>query len=124
METSHTSDYTKKRATNQFKDVSRFTRFISRMDDKDKRLDPQKRKHKWIAVLSVVFLLYLASFLLPAPEFSHTRLEPEGAILQTDTVLPGNSNSDKQKSLTFEMPVDSFENLLKKRIHESNSETK
>lgn len=124
MNTSETANKTQKQLTSEFNDVSRFTRFISRMDDKDKLLDPKKRKHKWLAVISILFLLYLVSFLLPAPELSHAKLDPQGPAIQTDTALPGTSPSDKQKSLTFEMPVDSFENLLKKRIHEGNPETK
>lgn len=124
MNTSETANKKQKQLTSQFTDVSRFTRFISRMDDKDKQLDPKKRKHKWLAVISVLFLLYLASFLLPVPELSHAKLDPLGPALQTDTALPGTSASEKQKALTFEMPVDSFENLLKKRIHESDPETK
>ncbi|WP_159517953.1 hypothetical protein [Sunxiuqinia indica] len=124
MNTSETVNKKQKQVTPEFKDVSRFTRFISRMDDKDKLLEPKKRKQKWIIVLSFLFLFYLASFLLPAPELSHAKLDPQGPALQADTTLPGTSTSEKQKSLTFEMPVDSFENLLKKRIHESDPETK
>ena len=124
MDTLHTSDNRKKQVNPQFKDVSRFTRFIGQMDDKDKRLDPKKRKAKWIVVLSALFLLYMASFLLPTPDLSHTSLEPEGTILTSDSILSEILNSDKQKTLTFEMPVDSFENLLKKRIHENNAEAK
>lgn len=124
MNTSETANKKQKPVTSQFKDVSRFTRFISRMDNNDKQLAPEKRRLKWIVVLSGFFLLFLVSFLLPVPELSYKKLETQGPSLPEDPAMPVAPNTNEQKSLTFEMPVDSFETLLKKRIHESNPEKK
>lgn len=111
-----------KATTSQFKDVSRFTRLINSMDEQDKSLDPEKRKRKWIFVLAGLFLLYLVSFLFPAPKLRH------GSIGSVKITVPPDSVSDQtpenQNSLTFEMPVDSFENILKKQIHEKLPEKK
>ena len=124
MNASETANKKQKPVTARFKDVSRFTRFISRMDDNDKHLAPQKRRLKWIVVLSGFFLLFLVSFLLPVPELSYKKLDEQEPSLQEDSPLSVAPNTNEQKSLTFEMPVDSFETLLKKRIHESNPEKK
>ncbi len=124
MNTSETANKNQKPVTAQFKDVSRFTRFISRMDDNDKQLAPQKRRPKWIVVLSGFFLLFLVSFLFPVPELSHKKLDAQEPSLPEDPAMSVAPNTNEQKSLTFEMPVDSFEALLKQRIHESNPEKK
>ncbi len=124
MDTTQTTNETQKTVISQFKDVSRFTRFISLVDDNDRQLDPKKRKLKWIAVLSALFLLYLSSFLLPPPELSHPKLEPREPSLGENSPLSAAPDSSLQKSLTFEMPVDSFENLLKLRIHEGKLKKK
>ncbi|MGV8092071.1 MAG: hypothetical protein AB2L24_09440 [Mangrovibacterium sp.] len=102
----------------------RIARLVKKLDMQDKDLDPKKRKRKWIFVLSGLFLLYLISFLFPMPELSHKPLGPEEHALLKDTALPATPNSPAQKSMTFEMPVDSFENLLKQHIHEGNLKKK
>ena len=116
------SNKTQKPKTPRFQDVSRFTRMVSQLDGRDQSLDPKRRRGKWILVLSVLFLLFLASFLFPFPDFSHEKIgsgesffpaEPAEARQAVQATFPG-----------FEMPVDSFENLLKQHIHESIPETK
>ena len=102
---------------------TRFTRLISRLDLNDKGLDPEKRKSKWMVILAGIFVLYLLSFLFPSPKLLHHSLNAENKPMAKDSVLEGNT-SNAQKSLTFEMPVDSFENALKKQIHESIPEKK
>jgi|GEM_PF-494560 len=124
MDNTQTTNKTQKTVIPRFKDVSRFTRFISLMDDNDRQLDPKKRKLKWTVVLSGIFLIYLSSFLLPPPELSHPKLEPREPSLEETSPLSAAPDSSLQKSLTFEMPVDSFENLLKLRIHEGKLKKK
>jgi hypothetical protein len=92
-----------------------FQEWIDRLDQKDQKLDPAKRKKKWIIILGASFLLYLISFFVfPKPAIRYEPIQPvsEGK--------PGIAKTLKQKkSLSFEMPVDSFENALKQEIHES-----
>jgi hypothetical protein len=64
--------------------------------------------------------MYLLSFVIfPKPVIIHESIQP---------VSEGNPDPNKvlksHKPLSFEMPVDSFENELKKQIHESIPEKK
>ena len=106
----------------QFKDVSRFTRMINNLDRQDQTLNPEKRKRKWFFVLAGLFLLYLISFLFPAPKLSHESIRSNSSAVTSDTVSEESLNN--QKSMTFEMPVDSFENVLKNQLHEKLPEKK
>lgn len=102
---------------------TRFSQLIARLDQDDQGLDPEKRKRKWMVILAGIFVLYLLSFLVPSPKLSHHSLKAENKPMAEDSVLEGNT-SNAQKSLTFEMPVDSFENILKKNINEKLSKKK
>lgn len=102
---------------------SRFSRLINRLDLNDQGLEPEKRKRKWMYILAGIFVLYLLSFLVPSPKLLHHSLNAENKPMAKDSVLEGNT-SNAQKSLTFEMPVDSFENILKSNIHEKLSKKK
>ena len=102
---------------------TRFSRLISRLDQKDQVLDPEKRKRKWMVILAGIFVLYLLSFLGPSPKLMHRPLATEDKATTKGSVLSGNS-PNAQKSPTFEMPVDSFENILKKNIDEKLSKKK
>ena len=98
----------------------RFHEWVDRMDRKDKILNPERRKKKWTIILGALFLVYLLSFFVfPKPEITHEPIQP---------VSEGNpeieKNLKRKKSLSFEMPVDSFENALKQEIHESIPEKK
>jgi len=101
----------------------RFVRMIKKLDLKDQGLDPEKRKRKWIYILAGIFVLYLLSFLVPSPKLLHHALKAENKQIAKDSVSQGNT-SKTQKSATFEMPVDSFENILKKNIDEKLSKKK
>ena len=103
------------------KGENRFTCLIKNLDTQDRGLDPKKRIRKWVYILAGLFFLYLASFLIPTPELTHKSLEPVKAATPKDAEI---SDPDSQKSLTFEMPVDSFENILKKQLHEKLPEKK
>ena len=98
----------------------RFQELIDKMDQKDKTLDPQRRKKKWILILGVTFFLYLLSFFVfPKPAITH---EPIQSVSEETPEIE--KNLKRKKSLSFEMPVDSFENALKQEIHESIPEKK
>ena len=88
--------------------------WISRVDTKDKSLNPAVRKRKWVLILSALFVLFAASFLWnPMTELSSNKLDIPNK--------PGNLDK-KTITPTFEMPVDSFELHLKRNIHENISE--
>ena len=98
----------------------RFQEWIDRLDQKDQKLDPAKRKKKWTIILCASFLIYVISFFVfPKPAISYEPIQP---------VSEGNPDTAKtlkhKKSLSFEMPVDSFETILKQEIHESIPEKK
>jgi hypothetical protein len=102
---------------------TRLSRLINRLDLKDQGLDPEKRKRKWMYILAGIFVLYLLSFLVPSPKLVHHSLKAENKPIAKDSVVKENT-SKTQKSQTFEMPVDSFENILKKNIDEKLSKKK
>ena len=105
----------KKIETPKFKDTSRFTRWINEFDDRDGQLSPLKRKSKWLLVLGSFLLIFILSFILfPKAELKHEK--PAPPIRQ----MPSAGASSATNS--FSMPVDSFEQLLKSRIHENVSE--
>ena len=98
----------------------RFQEWIDWLDQKDQKLDPAKRKKKWTIILCASFLLYLISFFVfPKPAITYEPIQP---------VSEGNPDIAKtlkrKKSLSFEMPVDSFETILKQEIHEKLPEKK
>ena len=99
----------------QFKDVSRYTRWVNWLDEKDNGLSTRKRKTKWMFLLGILILIFILSFIFfPSSEFSHENLEPPTSGIEAEI------HADPSQP-TFEMPVDSFENLLKKNINENLS---
>jgi hypothetical protein len=101
----------------RFKDVSRYTRWINSLDEKDKALSPVKRKNKWLFLMGILFLLFVLSFaLFPFSGFKHKSLSGPNSVLKKNQVQPA--------AHPFEMPADSFEQFLKSRIHENISEEK
>ena len=101
---------------------TRLTRLIKRLDTQDEEMEPGKRKRKWMYILALLFFMYLVSFLIPMPKLSHQTLSQEEIIRREDPV--SSSAAETQKPLTFDMPVDSFETILKKNIHEKLPEKK
>lgn len=122
MNNPESRNQSRKSVANQFKDVSRFTRFVYQMDEQDKQLNPRRRKRKWILVLSSMLVLYLLSFLLPSPDFFHRSIVPAELTLSIDSVKK--QRTETPEAISFEMPVDSFENLLKQQVHERLPEKK
>jgi hypothetical protein len=100
----------------------RLSRLIKRLDRQDEEMEPGKRKRKWMYILALLLFMYLVSFLIPIPKLSHQTLQEEEVIRKKDPV--SSSAAETQKPLTFDMPVDSFETILKKNIHESIPEKK
>lgn len=101
---------------------TRLFRLIKKLDTQDEGMDPEKRKRKWMCILALLFFLYLVSFLFPPPELTHQALQPKEATEKKNQ--SSSPAAETQKPLTFDMPVDSFETVLKKHIHESIPEKK
>jgi len=100
--------------TPDFPDISRYIRWMNHMEEKERRMSPAKRRNKWMIAMTVLFLLFLSSFFLfPGPGISH---EPVNPIQVTSE--PVADTLKKEMPLTFDMPVDSFEQHLKKELHE------
>ncbi len=109
-----------KNLVTRISEAIRFQEWIDRLDRKDQKLDPAKRKKKWVIILCASFLIYVISFFVfPKPAITYEPIQP---------VSEGNPDIAKtlkhKKSLSFEMPVDSFETILKQEIHESIPEKK
>ena len=99
------------------KDVSRFTRWVNRLDEKDRLLASPRRKQKWLILMGTLFLFFILSFLwVPSIQVSHNDLELSN---KTDSMQIKGS-----KSIPFEIPTDSFEQQLKMRLHENFSQGK
>jgi hypothetical protein len=118
--TENQSNKNTKSLVTRIQETIRFHEWIDWLDQKDKKLNPAKRKKKWTIILSASFLIYLISFFVfPKPVLIHESIQP---------VSEGNPDIAKtlkrKKNLSFEMPIDSFENALKQEIHESIPEKK
>ena len=97
----------------------RFQELIDKMDQKDKTLDPKRRKRKWALILGASFLVYLLSFFVfPKPAITHEPIQSVG-----EGTPEIEKDLKRKKSLSFEMPVDSFENALKQEIHEMSPDS-
>lgn len=97
-----------------FPDISRYTRWVNEMEEKERLMSPEKRKYKWVIVMSMLFLLFVSSFFLfPGPRIGHQSVNQMPLVGK-----PYSDSLKKEKSMTFDMPVDSFEQYLKKELHE------
>lgn len=97
----------------RFKDVSRFTRWVANMDKRDEGLSPTKRKTKWLLLLATLLMSFVLSFIL----FPSAKLDHE--TMGGPVFMHAPARAEKQAASSLGMPVDSFENLLKSKIHES-----
>lgn len=96
----------------QFKDVSRYTRWMNRMDEMEQDLSPVKRKTKWLFFVGFLFLSFVLSLIFfPAGKLGHEKLDSPALSAEQPA-------REKPILSPFEMPVDSFENLLKRRVYE------
>jgi hypothetical protein len=115
----NTENKNSKSLATRISEAIRFQEWVDRMDQKDKTLDPQRRKKKWMLILGVTFFLYLLSFFVfPKPAITHEPIQPVG-----EGTPEMEKNLKRKKSLSFEMPVDSFENALKQEIHEMSPDS-
>ncbi|MBS2101172.1 hypothetical protein [Carboxylicivirga linearis] len=92
-------------------------RWIELADHQDKQLARKHRIRKWIAITGMLAVLFILSFIQQLkPEFNHYSM-PETQSGQThacDSVSLSNN--------PFELPADSFEQLLKQKIDERNTD--
>lgn len=103
---------------NKLKDHSHFTRWVNGLDEKDKSLDPLKRKSKWILITAFLFALFAISFIwFPAGKVRSQKMEIPSA-----GPLPNPSAAGQRSA--FELPVDSFEQQLKTYIDAKRTEKK
>lgn len=117
----NTENKNSKNLVTRIGEAIRFQEWVDKMDQNDQKLDPAKRKKKWMLILGVTFFLYLLSFFVfPKPAITHESIQPVSEGINAD----GAKTQKRKKSLSFEMPVDSFENALKQEIHESIPEKK
>ena len=93
-----------------FQDHSRFNRWVSNLDAKDKSLTPLGRKSKWLLIMAFVFVLFGLSFIV----FPIAKINSE--LMKTPIEVSESTTTPVQSA--FELPVDSFENHLKLVIHE------
>ena len=115
----NTENKQSKNLVTRISEAIRFHEWIDRLDQKDQKLDPAKRKKKWTVILCASFLIYVISFFIfPKPAITYEPIQP---------VSEGNPDIAKtlkhKKSLSFEMPVDSFETILKQEIHEMSGDS-
>ena len=94
------------------KDVSRYTRWVNRMDKQDMTLNGKTRKHKWLLVMAVLLLVFILSFILfPGSQPDYEAMEQQ--------LIELNQEMDQAPvNRSLDMPVDTFEQLLKRKIHE------
>ncbi|WP_430817213.1 hypothetical protein [Carboxylicivirga sp. RSCT41] len=90
---------------------------LQKVDRQDKALSHQKRKIKWISILGTLFILYILSFMQPNSSIEHRLIKTPREIPGVDSL--SNDSSQLSNSL-FTLPVDSFEQLLNKKIHETS----
>jgi len=92
------------------KDVSRYTRWVNRMDKQGTNL--KSHKHEWLLVLAFLLLIFILSFILfPGSQPDYEAMEQQLIEL----------NQEKDQAPVYhslDMPVDTFEQLLKRKIHE------
>lgn len=106
----------KENTTQNFKDHSRFTRWVNDLDTKDKSLTTRKRKRKWTLITGGIFILFLLSFLL------FPSVNPGSSQMSLPTTGKENNIKEPAPQSAFDLSVDSFENHLKSIIHEEISE--
>ncbi len=97
---------------------SKFAQWLSRMDECDKHLAPQKRRLKWLTIIGLLALLFLVSFFFfPTGKVNYQSLESK----KTDGTNPADS-LHREPNGRFDLPTDSFEQLLKESIDENLAE--
>jgi hypothetical protein len=99
------------------KKKNRFSRWLNRLDEKDKAMDPKKRKGKWMFALCTLVILFGLSFIW----FPAAKLDQPEITTPVEKHAPQKSPSTRS---AFEMPADSFEIILKQKINEDLAKEK
>jgi len=89
--------------------------WLDKADHHDQALSQHKRKIKWIGILGTLFSLYVLSFMMPHVSLRHFSLTRQNSKEVQDSLL---QDSAALSVSFFELPVDSFEQLLNVQIHE------
>jgi hypothetical protein len=92
--------------------------WLQKADRQDKTLSRKKRKAKWTSILVTLFILFVLSFLQPHFQLTHRQLGMVTSESSDDSV---NRDSTLLPVSPFELPVDSFEQLLNQQIQESKT---
>ena len=101
----------------EVKKENRFSHWLKMLNEKDRALNPTKRKGKWMFALCALVILFGLSFIwVPAVKLDQSEIT-------TPVEKPAPPKSQTPRS-ALEMPSDSFEIILKQKIHEDLSEKK
>ncbi|MGE0021050.1 MAG: hypothetical protein AB7S72_15360 [Draconibacterium sp.] len=101
----------------EIKKENRFSRWLKMLDEKDRAMNPTKRKGKWMFALCALVILFGLSFIW----FPAAKLDQHEITTPVEKPAPPKSQSTRS---AFEMPADSFEIILKQKIHEDMAEKK
>lgn len=98
--------------------IKKIKQWLCQADEMDGQLSKRVRQLKWIAILTVFFIVYVLTFLRPGEplplggDIPNRRSE---LTYEADSAAPGRS--------TFELPVDSFEKLLNQHMYETSHDS-
>jgi hypothetical protein len=101
----------------EVKKENRFSHWLKMLDEKDRALNPTKRKGKWMFALCALVILFGLSFIW----FPAAKLDQSEITAPVEKPAPIKSQAPRS---ALEMPVDSFENILKQKINEDLAEKK
>ena len=101
----------------EVKKENRFSRWLKMLDEKDRAMNPTKRKGKWMFALCALVILFGLSFIW----FPAAKLDQPAITTPVEKPAPQKSQAPRS---AFEMPADSFEIILKQKIHEDLAEKK
>nr|WP_321411527.1 hypothetical protein [uncultured Carboxylicivirga sp.] len=99
------------------KPIQALIHWIEKADNHDRHLNKRKRIRKWSLILGGIGLLFGLSFIETGNMsiVHHALPDQENNQLQITDSIPMKSNP-------FELPTDSFEQLLKQHIHEKSAD--
>ncbi len=93
--------------------------WMRRADIQDKKLSKQERQFKWIIILILFFVLYVITFLMPGRS-SWVDQEVPNPLKAKPEIM----DSIDFEASPFELPIDSFQQLLNQKIHENTDKRK
>ena len=101
----------------EIKKENRFIRWLKMLDEKDRAMNPTKRKGKWMFALCALVILFGLSFIW----FPAAKLDQSEITSPVEKPAPPKSQTPRS---ALEMPADSFEIILKQKIHEDLAKEK